>query len=394
MSGESLDPYEIACLELGIEHTSAQSRIDAGRSIISLMKSSNLNADERQLLSNLLLKLSVDQVKIVREAIISDVSGLPNLAEDLVFSIIADDDELALPFLAITRSLNTQMMNAIAKVGDSGRKLVIAARGDCPAEAASILIKTATPDIVAELLCNFAVVLNDRQYEEIVDLHGTDKTITEHLARRPDLPARLKVKMAQTVSEEMRTKMDTTDVASTIRTQRAIDVAEEEAILQIASSTNSAERAGLMTYLCDRQQLTPSLILRAACTGEMAVVESALSLLSGLQPTRVRNLMYGQGALSLRAVHSRAKLPKVLFDPLRVASDVHKARESARQPKSKDHFGKQMVEAILTHYESFAPEHRKDLLQIIQSYGSPKSRELAQHLLSEQDVGIRTALAA
>ena len=118
--------------------------------------------------------------------------------------------------------------------------------------------------------------------------------------------------MARAVSEEMRASLDSNDVAATIRAQRAIDAAEEEAILKISSTLNPQERTNMVSYLCDLQQLTPSIVMRATCVGEMPFLESALSLLSGLSLTRVRNLMYGQGALSIRAVHARAKLPKVL----------------------------------------------------------------------------------
>lgn len=394
MSVESIDPYEISCLEVGIEHTQAENRIEAGLSIIKLLQASYLSDEERQTLSNLLLKLTVDPVKTVRERMVQELNGLAGLSEDLVFSIIADDDELALPFLAQTRSLNTKMMSAIAKVGDAGRKLVIAARGDCSLAAAEQLIAGGTPEIISELLENFAIPLTADHYELIVSRHGTDKTVAERLGRRPDLPARHKVMMARAVSEEMRASLDSSDVAATIRAQRAIDAAEEEAILKISATLTPAERANMVAYLCDLQQLTPSIVMRATCLGEMTFLESALSLLSGLSVSRVHNMMYSQGALSIRAVHARAKLPKVLFNPLRLAADAEKAREQRGLPKSADHHGKQMVEAAITHYQSFTPEDRREVLQLLEAYGSAKTRELASHLLGEEDIGIKSAMAA
>lgn len=394
MSLESIDAYEIACLEVGIENASPQHRIAAGKTIVSLLQSSNLPEEGRTVLSHLLLKLTVDPVRTVRKEMVEAIKNLRGLSEDLVFSIISDDDELALPFLAVTRSLNKRMMIAIAKVGDAARKTVIAARGDCPAEAANILIANCSGEIVVELLANPELSLSVAQYEKIIERHGSDRSVSSQLARRPDLPAHLKVMMARAVSEEMRAKLETTDMASTLRSQRMIDVAEEEAILQISATTKPVERARLVSYLCDLQQLTPSILLRAACSGEMAFVESALSLLSGLPILRVRNLMYGQGAMSLRAVHSRANLPRVLFDPLRIAADVEKQRQKSDQALSADHFGKQVIEAIVTKYESFTPSRRSELLQIVQSYGSTKTRELAAHLLESEHITEQSALAA
>ena len=134
--------------------------------------------------------------------------------------------------------------------------------------------------------------------------------------------------------------------------------------------------------------------MRASCVGEMPFLESVLLFFSGLFLIRVCNFMYGQGALSIRAVHARAKLPKVLFNPLRLAADAEKARERVGLPKSADHHGKQMVEAAITHYQSFSPEERRELLQLLEAYGSPKTRELPSHLLIDGDIGVTTALAA
>lgn len=394
MSAESIDDYEIACLEVSIENASPAHRIAAGKTIVSLLQSSNLPEEGQTTLSNLLLKLTVDPVRMVRKHVIGSLTDLRGLSEDLVFSIISDDDELALPFLAVTKSLNKRMMVAIAKVGDAARKTVIAARGDCPLEAADIMIAKCPAEIVVELLANPDLKLTANQYEKIIERHGGEKPIIVQLSRQRGLPAHLKVMMARAVSEEMRSKVQSEDVASTIRSQRMIDAAEEEAILQISATTKPVERAKLVSYLCDLQQLTPSLLLRASCTGEMAFVESALSLLSGLQILRVRNLMYAQGAMSLRAVHSRANLPRILFDPLRIAADVEKLRQQSDKPKSADHFGKQAVEAIVTKYETFSPNRRSELLQIVQTYGSAKTRELAAHLLESDYADETAALAA
>ncbi len=394
MSSETPNAYKIACLEVAIEHSSAQNRIDTGHSIIDMMETSNITDEERQALSKLLLKLTVDPIKTVRQEMAIALADLPDLSEDLVFSIIADDDELALPFLATTRSLNPQMMSAIVKIGDANRKLVIAARGDCHTEAVGILIRQGDVDILTELLENHSVVLSEGQYEKIIELLGDDPAIAQLLNRRRDMPIRLKARLVRAACENMRAAIPTSDVSLTIKSQRTVETAEEEAILQIAASADSTDCSALVSYLCDQQQLTPSLILRAVCTGEMLLVETALALLSGLQPARIQNLIYAQNALSLRAVHSRARLPKVLFNPLRVATDVQKARRQIDASKSPDHFGKQMIEAILTRYESFEPEQRTKLLQFMQSHGSPVNRELASHLLAEKDAEIAIAQAA
>ncbi|MGI9482934.1 MAG: DUF2336 domain-containing protein, partial [Hyphomicrobiales bacterium] len=113
------------------------------------------------------------------------------------------------------------------------------------------------------------------------------------------------------------------------------------------------------------------------------LVVEALAILSAMPAERVRNLIFAKGALSLRAVHSKASLPKALFAPLRVAVDVEAARLAGKQPKSGDVFGRKMIEKVLTSYESFRPEQRIELLGMIGSYGAPAAAALAAQLMEE-----------
>ena len=74
------------------------------------------------------LKLSVDPVKEVRRVLVDGLVPIANLHADILFSIIADDDDVALPFLAATPALNHWHMLAVLRVGDMARQQTVVLR--------------------------------------------------------------------------------------------------------------------------------------------------------------------------------------------------------------------------------------------------------------------------
>lgn len=378
----------IAQMRVAAGSPSANSRINALNALITCRRSTGVGAANIAEIDKILLKLSVDKDISVRRELINQLVNVDKLSPDLVFSIAADIDEFSLPFISQTQALDARMITVIARVGDETRKAVLASRRDIPSAAVEIILREGSAKPIAALLENGHLKLTARQYEAIINAHGNVREIMDRLVRRRDLPSFLKVMMANRVSQEMRNGLPKDDQVAAEAAKRKIINAEEIGLLRIAGSTKPAELTHLVRYLIDRRQFTPSLLLRAACLGEMDVVVEALSVLSGMPTAKVRNLIYAKGALSLRAVHSKAALPDALFVPLRVAVDVETARLADKRPKSNEVFGRQMIEKVLTGYESLKAENRLDLLEILSVYGAPDAAALAIQLMAETDTRV------
>jgi uncharacterized protein (DUF2336 family) len=373
----------ISRMQTVAESVSAIDRADVAHALIVYRGFDDVTSDDIARIDNILLKLSVDKDVTVRHALIQDLMAVKKLSPDLIFSIAADIDELSMPFIANSPALDARIITVITRVGDDARKAFLVARADFPAEAIELILKEGGAKPIIALLANNNVKLTHKQYERIIGAHGDERGVIDGLVRRRDLPAYLKVMVATHVSTEMRRRININDREAAEAARRNIINAEEIGLLRIAEGTGPKELAHLVRYLVDRRQLTPSLLLRAACLGKMDVVVESLAILSGIPAARVHNLIFAKGALSLRAVHTKASLPNALFVPLRVAVDVENARLAANRPKSNDVFGRQMIEKVLTGYESLKPAQRLELLGILRSYGAPAAAALASQLMEE-----------
>jgi hypothetical protein len=71
-------------------------------------------------------------------------------------------------------------------------------------------------------------------------------------------------------------------------------------------------------------RLTPSLMLRAICAGDIELFTTGLAVRSKVAAESARLLVWDDGSLGLRAIFEKARFPIVLLPPFRVAIEVVK----------------------------------------------------------------------
>ncbi|MGI9483722.1 MAG: DUF2336 domain-containing protein, partial [Hyphomicrobiales bacterium] len=268
---------DLKTLNAAVEHSSPTTRIKAVQALAAYYKSNALEEEAKSKTDELLLMLAVDKEVSVRHALAQEFTKIKAISPDLVFSIASDIDDLALPFLAGSRAITSRMSAAIAKVGDEPRRAAIARRTDLTKETIEFILREGGAKSIVQLLSNGRVRFAAAQFEAILETHGDERPVLDALVRRPDLPTHLKVMMAKQVSREMRRRLNGAEEDVLKRSEKKIIKAEEIALLRIAAGTKKSELAHLVAYLVERKQLTPSLLLRAACMGEMELVVEALA---------------------------------------------------------------------------------------------------------------------
>ena len=108
-----------------IENGDAMARTKLAIQLAALLIAEGTSKADCAQVVPVILKLLVDPVKEVRRALVDGVVPVANLHADILFSIIADDDDVALPFLAATPALNPWHMLAVLRVGDVARQQTV-----------------------------------------------------------------------------------------------------------------------------------------------------------------------------------------------------------------------------------------------------------------------------
>jgi uncharacterized protein (DUF2336 family) len=338
---------------------------------------------ECQQVTPILLKLTVDDCPDVRRALVLALTHEPTLHSDIVFSIIADEDSTALPFLAQTPALNSWHMMAILRVGDEARQRVVAGRDDLPAEAANYIIKSSPMMTVRALMNNPIVVLETQDCHTLYQRFSNAPEIVESLLARSDLPLDIRITQAKRAASRMRQLMAERGWVPANDANELVSDAEDNAVLRVLSEAEMNERAGATRYLAQQNMLTPALIVRAAATGQMRVVEAALAHLSGISQPRAAEQMYARSTFGFKALFKRSGLPAACFGVLKAACDVVADAKDEGLPLETEEFGRRVLEALMTRYEQMNSTDRAKQIEYLGRYGSERVRKIAKRLKAD-----------
>ncbi|HMT15408.1 MAG TPA: hypothetical protein PKE19_11725, partial [Aestuariivirga sp.] len=102
MSVEPGFGLEISVFDTVIEQGGVDARAGLAQKLADLLADPKSSALEKQQVVPVILKLAVDPERQVRETLVTQLTPIDDLHGDIVFALIADDDDLALPFLENT----------------------------------------------------------------------------------------------------------------------------------------------------------------------------------------------------------------------------------------------------------------------------------------------------
>lgn len=336
---------------------------------------------EREQVLPVARRLAADEDMSVRMAFAEALSGLETLDADLLFTIVSDDDDIALPFLAITPALDSLRMLAVLRAGGEARQAVIACRPDLTPQAIDVITRELSLPVNALVLENEAVELRPAHYRVLYQRFGAEQEMLERLLARPGLPPVIRIVQARRAATNLNAMLAGRAWLPATQAAELVYEAEETATLDVLAAAAPFDLPGAVAFLIDNEMLTPSLIVRAACQGAMHVVAECLAGLSGLSRSRVDAMMFGRG--KFRSLHERCGLPQSCFWTLQAACDVAAAEMEDGITLSLEEFGTRLIEQLLTRYEAMPLAEQPRNLEFIGRYAAERTRHLAATLKSD-----------
>jgi uncharacterized protein (DUF2336 family) len=371
---------DITVFEKVLDQGSPDDRKRLAIELAALTAAEDTPENERAAVVPVLLKLAVDAVAEVRRAMAAGLSATRRLHPDLLFTIVADDDEIALPFLENCPALDSCRMLAILRVGDAARQTAIARRSDITDEVVKDICEHRSLEAAIATLDNEKASFGEANYHTLYRRFSQSPEVVERLIARGDLPLDIRILQAKRASNRMHQLMAEKGWIPANDASELVADAEETAILRILLEANPEECHRVIAFLMSKDLLTPSIIVRAACLGEMAVVERALSHLANVPVSRARQMLYGEG---LRTLHNKTNLPPSCLPILRAAADVARdMREEGLRLKA-DGFGRRLIEMLMTHYEGMRVSDRAKALEFVARFAQDRVRVIARRLKAD-----------
>jgi uncharacterized protein (DUF2336 family) len=357
----------------------ADARKELARQLAKVLSQESKGSEERRRAVDHLLKLAGDPLVEVRQSVAEFLCDVASLEAELVFTIVADEDDVALPFIANCRALDFGMMLAILKAGDTLRQMQVAARHDLFVDCAKHIVRVGDWPVCSALLDNPQFEPSEEDYRILHRRFFDEPHIVERLLAKNDLPLDIRIMQAQQASSRIQNYLQGAAFTKRDPSELVVD-AEETATLDVLAEAPEGELQRAIAFLMARNLLTPSLLLRAALAGDMRVVEHALSALSRVPLKRLQRLLCHSGPAGSKAIFNRCRLASNCTRVLQAAAEVKRIGGERGEELSANAFGVRVIETIITRFDRLALSEKMRLLDLIESLGPERARAMAAKL--------------
>jgi uncharacterized protein (DUF2336 family) len=296
--------------QLAMNPQSGASREEIYLAVASLyrIQGAGLNARERELMREILRRLTRDVEMAIRIALAQRLSEDSTAPHDLILLLVDDSIEVARPLILNSPLLTeSDVLRLIAEAG-VGHQEAVAGRPHITVPVTDALVRSGHESVLLALVRNVTAKISSATYETLVEKSRALTGLQEPLVRRPDLPPQLASSMCEWVSDALK---------SYIKTNYNIAPKSVETALSDATAVLNSEPAGpkdppadsaqkLIEKLAASGQLKAGFLMRVLSQGQVDLFDLAFARLLNVELPRFRTTFYEGGAhvvaLACRAV--------------------------------------------------------------------------------------------
>lgn len=291
-----------------------------------------------------------DAEERVREALAKNLQSAPNLPHDLASKLASDtSDNVALPIIRYSEVLTDEDLLEIVRTHPGARQVAVAERPAVSEAVSEAIVEHGTEDAVVSLVSNEGAKISDVALEKVVEKHGEIERVQKPLVHRDRLPVSVAEKLVSKISDELKTYLVANhDLPEQLAADLILQTRERATIGLVSDGASEEDLFVLVTQMREKGRLTPSIILRALCVGDMPFFETAISILADVPIANARVLIHDEGDLGLRSLYDKAGLPRALYVAFRSAVDLNIDAEAERTDDDPEQLMRKMLERVLT----------------------------------------------
>jgi uncharacterized protein (DUF2336 family) len=332
---------------------SAAVRADIAAAVAADLAAAALSAKETQIAEQILESLAHDAERRVRQALAEHLKECPFLPRQIAVILARDlEDEVALPIIEHSPLLNDDDLISYVRTGAAERQLAVARRKIVAAAVADALVATENPRVVGAVLANSEADVTERSLLRIAARFHGDETIETLLVDRPALPLAVCEVLIANVAANLRARLIEKHQIPEFLAEELTLHGREKALSGLLPSDSAEAGERLASHLHERRRLTPTLVLRALCLGDLCFFDGAMARLAGIPVANARMLLYDRGVGGFQAIYEKAALPPELFRAFRAAVGAVLAGDLKRGTAA---FKRQIVDQLVRLYDDLSP---------------------------------------
>lgn len=311
-----------------------------------------LSPQERAMALEIMRAMAADAEMLVRQAVAASLKNSENLPRELALKLAKDDIVVAQPILEHSLVLTDDDLIAIMADGNGAKQVSIARRAAVSETVASAIIDTGNAAAVTTLVSNEGAAITEPLLNKTLDRYSKFETVKAAMVHRTELPVTITERLVSLVSEKLKlTLASRHKLPVDLATDIILDARERATVGLLSKELTSEDSHALIEQLHVSGRLTPSLVLRALCSGDVRFVEDAMAEIAGTSANKASLLIHDAGKLGLKALYRKCGFPDGLYPAFRVAVDVIDETDFDGGVHDRERFARRVIERVLTQYQ-------------------------------------------
>jgi uncharacterized protein (DUF2336 family) len=342
----------------------------------SFLASDMLHFDRRSAEAALTVLLD-DPAKQVRAALAEVFAESCEAPRHIVLALAVEPSDVSAVVLARSPLLADEDLIDCAAIGDVVAQTAVASRARVAPGVAAAIAEVGRREALLALTHNRNAAIPDFSLRRMFE-RCDDAELREALIGRDDLPADLRLDIAARTAASLAEFVVFRGWMSEQRAERAARDALERTTVVVAADSSRGARE-LVAHLRVRGQLTLALLLRSLLSGERALLEAALTELTGQPYERVCGLVRHWAGGGFAALYDKAGLPRALLPAFRAALSAQDEVDEDT-PAGPARLRRRLVERVLTACESIETSGLGPVVALFRRLACEAAREDAREL--------------
>jgi uncharacterized protein (DUF2336 family) len=323
----------------------------AGKVAVDLSANS-LTESELKLAQDIVRILARDVAETVRGSLSRALRHSPNLPRDVALKLAKDVEYVALPILADSVLFTDEDLIEIVQHGSSLKQQAIASRPNLAATVSDALITHGEEPAVIVLMANKTAIIAEDAFHRALTRFSQNDNVKQAMALREVLPITVAERMVTMVSKALQNHLVKVHDLAPATAASIVLNSREHAIIRLSVGASDYDLRHMIAQMHRNGRLTPSLILRALCTGDIAFFEAAMAIKSDVPLENAQILIHEPSRRGLAALYRKAAMPEALFDPVRAAVDVVDELRFDGEARDLERFRARVITRVLTLVET------------------------------------------
>lgn len=320
MTSKGLSEQDVARL---LTDGSGAARAETAAKLASDFDAGVLSDSERALALDIFRIMVEDAEVRVRQALSDHLKSNPHIPKAVAVALARDVDSVALPVLEFSGVLDDDDLIVIVREQGPAKQIAIARRHPLSGSVSDALIEHGNDAAVTALVSNESADLDEQALMKVAGKFAGNVRVQSAMVHRPRLPLTVSEKLLTVVSERLCEELaKCQELPADIATDLILQGRERATIVLSSETGTETDIEALVAQMNRNGRLTPSIILRAACMGDITFMEAALAEIAGTPLMNARKLIHDSGPLGLSAIYERAKLPLSHYPAIRAAVDM------------------------------------------------------------------------